>query len=80
MNTPTNVQIINGQDGKPAYAVIPYADFVACSKNAGDPYIPHEVVCMMVDRDWTIIRAWREHLKLNQSHAPEKRRGARHPA
>lgn len=72
MNAPTNVQIISGPDGKPAFAVIPYADFVACSKNAGDTYIPHEVVAMMVDRDWTITRAWREHLGLTQEQVAER--------
>ena len=72
MNALTNVQIISGPDGKPAFAVIPYADFVECTKNAGDPYIPHDVVAMMVDRDWTIIRAWREHLGLTQEQVAER--------
>lgn len=30
-----------------------------------DVYIPHEVVSLMVDHDWGIIRAWREHLGLS---------------
>ena len=28
MNAPTNIQMINGPDGKPAFVVIPYADYV----------------------------------------------------
>ena len=72
MNAPTNVQIISGPDGKPAFAVIPYADFVACSAKSGDTYIPHEVVAMMVDREWTITRAWREHLGLTQEQVAER--------
>lgn len=73
MNALTNnVQIISGPDGKPAFAVIPYADFVECSKKIGDPYIPHEVVAMMVDRDWTITRAWREYLGLTQEQVAER--------
>ena len=75
MNAPTYVQIINGPDGKPAFAVIPYADFVACGIQSGDPYIPHEVVVMMVDHDWTITRAWREHLGLTQEQVAASRRG-----
>ena len=72
MNAPTNVQIISGPDGKPAFAVIPYADFVQCTQKTGDTYIPHEVVAMMVDRDWTIVRAWREHLGLTQEQVAER--------
>jgi DNA-binding XRE family transcriptional regulator len=72
MNAPTNVQIISGPDGKPAFAVIPYSDFVKCTQNADDIYIPHEVVAMMVDRDWSIARAWREHLGLTQEQVAER--------
>lgn len=72
MNALTNVQIISGPDGEPAFAVIPYADFIACGKKAGDPYIPHDVVAMMVDKDWTITRAWREHLGLTQEQVAER--------
>jgi transcriptional regulator with XRE-family HTH domain len=28
--------------------------------------IPHDVVSLMVKNDWTIIRAWREHLGITQ--------------
>jgi DNA-binding XRE family transcriptional regulator len=52
--------------------VIPYADFVACSIQSGDPYIPHEVVVMIVDHDWTITRACREHLGLTQEQVAER--------
>lgn len=67
MNAPTNVQIINGPDGKPAFVVIPYADFVQSRvTESGDSYVPHEVVRLMMDNDWTITRAWREHLGVTQ--------------
>lgn len=72
MNALTDVQIISGPDGKPAFAVIPYADFVECRKSAGDTYIPHEIVSMMVDKEWTIIRAWREHLGLTQEQVAQR--------
>ncbi|MBW5416129.1 MULTISPECIES: helix-turn-helix domain-containing protein [unclassified Pseudomonas] len=62
MNAPTNVQIINGPDGKPAFVVIPYEQYVA---QIEDDLIPHEVVSRMVDGA-TAIRAWREHLNLTQ--------------
>lgn len=66
MNAPTNIQILNGPDGKPAFVVIPYADYVKSRKEEGEAYVPHEVVSLMVDNDWTIIRAWREHLGITQ--------------
>jgi DNA-binding XRE family transcriptional regulator len=66
MNAPTNIQIINGPDGKPAFVVIPYADYVKSEKEGGEAYVPHEVVSLMVEKDWTITRAWREHLGVTQ--------------
>lgn len=65
MNAPTNIQIITGPDGKPAFVVIPYRDYVQ-SQEEGETYVPHEVVSLMVDNDWTITRAWREHLGITQ--------------
>jgi len=29
-------------------------------------HIPHEVVSLMVEKEWTITRAWRKHLGLTQ--------------
>jgi DNA-binding XRE family transcriptional regulator len=70
MNAPTNIQVINGPDGKPAFVVIPYADYVKSREE--DTYIPHEVVTLMVDNDWTITRAWREHLGITQAEMAER--------
>lgn len=64
MNARTNIQVINGPDGKPAYVVIPYEDYVA-EHGAGRGLIPHEVVSATVDGA-TPVRAWREHLGLTQ--------------
>ncbi|VVO21029.1 helix-turn-helix domain-containing protein [Pseudomonas fluorescens] len=61
-NAPTDVQIINGPDGKPAFVVIPYAQYKA---QVQDELIPHEVVSRIVDGA-TPIRAWREYLNLTQ--------------
>jgi DNA-binding XRE family transcriptional regulator len=64
MSAPThNIQIINGPDGKPAFVVIPYQDYV--SKHGANDLIPHEVVSLIVDGS-TPIRAWREYLDLTQ--------------
>lgn len=63
MNAPTNIQIINGEDGKPAFVVIPYDQY---KRQATEATVPHAVVTLMVDNDWTIVRAWREHLGKTQ--------------
>ncbi|MBX8492537.1 helix-turn-helix domain-containing protein [Pseudomonas cichorii] len=64
MNAPTDVQIINGPDGKPAFVVIPYEQYVA-QHHRDTNLIPHEVVSRIVDGA-SPIRAWREHLNLTQ--------------
>ncbi|MFZ6046873.1 helix-turn-helix domain-containing protein [Pseudomonas sp. CR3202] len=65
MNGPTSIQIINGADGKPAFVVIPYEEYIA-QRRLHDDLIPHDVVSRMVDGA-TAIRAWREHLGLTQA-------------
>ncbi|MFT0533256.1 helix-turn-helix domain-containing protein [Castellaniella hirudinis] len=65
MNAPTNIQIINGADGKPAFVVIPYDEYVK-PREGSETYVPHEVVSLMVDNEWSIARAWREHLGVTQ--------------
>lgn len=65
MNAPTNIQIINGPSGEPAFVVIPYADYIA-SRNAEQGLIPHDVISRTVDGA-TPARAWREHLGLTQA-------------
>ncbi|MEI2416199.1 helix-turn-helix transcriptional regulator [Orrella sp. JC864] len=67
MNAPTNIQIINGPGGQPAFVVIPYAEYMA--SRAATPersLIPHDVVSRTVDGA-TPTRAWREHLGLTQA-------------
>ncbi|MDR6585766.1 XRE family transcriptional regulator [Herbaspirillum sp. BH-1] len=72
MNAPTNIQIIHGQDGKPAFVVIPYADYLKEHPSQDEQYVPHEVVAMMVEHQWTPIRSWREHLKLTQHEVADR--------
>ena len=57
MNMPTNIQIINGPGGEPAFVVIPYTDYVA-SRNTEKSMIPHDVISRSVDGA-TPVRAWR---------------------
>jgi len=70
MNVPTNIQIINGPDGQPAYVVIPYAEYVA-SRNSEKDLIPHQVISRTVEGA-TPVRAWREHLGLTQEDMAER--------
>ena len=65
LNARTNIQIINGSDGAPAFVVIPYADYMAQHEEERD-LIPHEVISATIDGA-TPLRAWREHLKLTQA-------------
>lgn len=68
MNALTNVQTIY-QDGKPAFVVVPYADYV---RQMGKPWVPeddgvpHEVVKMTIGGAMSQARAWREYLGLTQ--------------
>jgi hypothetical protein len=72
MNARTNIQIINGPDGAPAFVVIPYAEYVKQRDGDETDYIPHEVVSLMVDNEWSPVRAWREHLGLTQQTVAER--------
>lgn len=63
-------------DGKPAFVVLPYAEYLALTgarsvaarnpRIPADGTIPHEVVILMSDNDWSTIRAWREYLGVTQ--------------
>ncbi|WP_426318682.1 helix-turn-helix domain-containing protein [Pseudoduganella sp. R-43] len=72
MNKPTNVQIINGPDGRPAFAVIPYEAYLRSRKDEEEVAMPHEVVGMIVLNGWSPIRAWREHLGVTQQEMAER--------
>ena len=64
MNAPTNIQVINGPDGRPAFVVIPHAEYVRLYAEDRN-LIPHDVVNRTIDGA-TPVRAWREHLGLTQ--------------
>ena len=69
MNARTNIQIINGPDGKPAFVVIPYAEY---RKQAQADTIPHDVIKRIHVDGMTPARAWREHLGLTQEEAANR--------
>ncbi|WP_159814748.1 helix-turn-helix domain-containing protein [Pseudomonas sp. 18058] len=71
MKLSKDIQIINDAEGKPAFVVIPYAQYVA--QKIQPNLIPHEVVSRMVDGA-TPIRAWREHLNLTQEEVAKRMR------
>ncbi|SPA55236.1 helix-turn-helix domain-containing protein [Cupriavidus taiwanensis] len=66
MKVPTNIQTIVGTDGKPAFVVIPYEDYLTQFAQAAD-LIPHAVVRRVLIDDVPSLRAWREHLGLTQA-------------
>ncbi|MEX0738575.1 MAG: helix-turn-helix transcriptional regulator [Pseudohongiella sp.] len=67
MKTHTDVQIIQ-QDGKPAFAVLPYENYLQLvgQEADSDVYIPHEVVGLCIEKGLSLIAAWRTYKRLNQ--------------
>lgn len=83
MNAPTNHQIIT-QNGKPAFAVIPYDEYVEIMERMGgrpdeEVTLPHEVVRLSTLGGLSLVRAWREHLGLTQDEVA-RRMGISQPA
>lgn len=70
MRAPTNIQMINGPDGRPAFVVMAYEDFVRSYEREHD-LIPNEVVSATVGGA-TPARAWREYLKLTQAEVAKR--------
>jgi DNA-binding XRE family transcriptional regulator len=67
MSTHTeDIQIIHGKDGTPAFVVVPYADWLA-QRDREQSLVPNEIVTLVFDKEWTPMRAWREHLGLTQA-------------
>lgn len=71
MNAHTNVQIIE-HNGTPAFAVIPYEEYLRLIPQDDDEYVPHEVVGLMVKKGYNTIKAWRVHLGLTQREVAHK--------
>ena len=65
MKTHTNIQYIE-QNGKPAFVVIPYEDYIKLLPDE-EVTIPHEVVALVVKKEMNLVKAWRTYLGLTQS-------------
>jgi DNA-binding XRE family transcriptional regulator len=85
MSKPIEVehQIIR-QGGKPAFAVVPYEQFLrlvgrGAAAEAEEATIPHEVVKAHIEGGASLVRAWREYLGLTQEELAE-RAGMSQPA
>lgn len=66
-HTLNNVQVIS-RDGKPEYAVVPYIEYLRLLNKAEDnnSLIPHEVVELVIEKEFNLLKAWRKHLGLTQ--------------
>jgi len=68
MNAPDTIQIINGVDGKPAFIVIPYAEYMRTQQAEPDQqFVPDEVLQLVALQAMTAVRAWRVYLGLTQA-------------
>ena len=67
MNARTEFQVIVGNDGKPAFVVIPYDQFRRMKGGHTGGTVPNEVVNVVFDRGISPMAAWREHLGLTQA-------------
>jgi len=72
MKALTNYQTINGADGKPAFVVLPYADFVKLPGAIAPGMIPNAVVGKRIMDEVSLLQAWREHLMLTQTDIAER--------
>jgi DNA-binding XRE family transcriptional regulator len=66
MNARIDFQTILGADGKPAFVVVPYAEFRRLTGAFTPGTIPHAVISAEVDGA-SATKAWREYLRLTQA-------------
>jgi DNA-binding XRE family transcriptional regulator len=71
MSILTDVQIIK-KDGKPAFAVIPYEDYLKLVPANRETTIPHEVVGLVIKKDMNLVKAWRTYLGLTQKEVAKR--------
>lgn len=69
MSAPFDFQTIM-KDGKPAFAVVPYDEFMEMIAPRGT--IPHEVVEKVIKQGLSLAKAWREHLGLTQQEVAKR--------
>lgn len=68
-----NVQVIR-RNGKPEYAVVPYDEYLRLIEKNEDnkALIPHEVVELIIEKEFNLLKAWRKHLALTQKQVARK--------
>ena len=71
MGTLTDVQILK-KDGKPAFAVIPYEEYLRLIPKDEVETIPHEVVGLVIKKGMNLVKAWRTHLGLTQKEVAKR--------
>ena len=71
MNKPINFQTILGADGRPAFVVVPYQEFVKNFEQAQD-LVPDAVVQLAFDQGMSPAKAWRTHLRLTQAEVAQR--------
>ena len=64
MSRRTSIQIIK-QNGKPAFAVIPYEEYLKLLPPE-EVTIPHEVVGLVIKKGMNLVKAWRTYLCMTQ--------------
>ncbi|MBW7877392.1 MAG: helix-turn-helix transcriptional regulator [Candidatus Cloacimonetes bacterium] len=69
MKTHTNAQILM-QEGKPAFAVIPYKEYLRLLGRE-ERYIPNEVVGLCIKKGMSLLAAWRTYKGLSQTQLAE---------
>ena len=67
MNARTSFQTILGDDGKPAFVVLPYAQFRRMRGGFTLGTVPNAVVNMVFDAPMSAAKAWRDYLRLTQA-------------
>ncbi|HHW7507165.1 TPA: helix-turn-helix domain-containing protein [Mannheimia haemolytica] len=73
----TNIQYLNDEEGKPAFAVLPIATLEwlkqkANIKTAIETGIPSAVAGIALDNNYSALRAWREYLGLTQEEVAQR--------
>ena len=63
MNAHIKHQIIE-QNGKPLFVIVPYAEYI--KTHHIDDSVPHDVMRSVLRENYSLARAWREHLGLTQ--------------
>lgn len=75
MNAPINHQLIKNQHGVAEYVVVPIEDYLALIQKPTIDLkhgVPSEVVNLVFVKNYSPIKAWREHLGLTQAEVAKK--------